>query len=233
MRPGGHGTAVAVTLGVSEPGVSAVESDHIDVQIRAFTERGDSRGTWSESADAKVHPAAGSDRDAHFDIATTIDLKPGKYELRLSAHSMRLNRTGSVYVDIDVPDFSDAPLSLSGIVLTANAGLVPKSALATLLPFTPTTTRSFVASEHVAAFVRVYETKIAPASIETRITSKDNTTMFDATQPMDATTFDVTKSADYRLDLPLPTLPAGSYLLTIEARSGPNTATRQIRFSVK
>ena len=41
------------------------------------------------------------------------------------------------------------------------------------------------------------------------------------------------RSADYLLDLPLSTLAAGDYLLTVEATRGEHTVGRDIRFGVR
>lgn len=52
-----------------------------------------------------------------YQIPLTLDLEPGRYQLRASAMSKKLDRGGSVYLDVTVPDFSKTPLALSGIAL--------------------------------------------------------------------------------------------------------------------
>jgi VWFA-related protein len=52
-----------------------------------------------------------------YQIPLTLDLDPGRYQLRASAMSKKLDRGGSVYLDVTVPDFSKTPLALSGIAL--------------------------------------------------------------------------------------------------------------------
>ncbi len=52
-----------------------------------------------------------------YQIPLTIDLNPGRYQLRASAMSKKLDKGGSVYLDITVPDFSKTPLALSRIAL--------------------------------------------------------------------------------------------------------------------
>jgi hypothetical protein len=52
-----------------------------------------------------------------YQIPLTIDLNPGRYQLRASAMSKKLDKGGSVYLDITVPDFSKTPLALSAIAL--------------------------------------------------------------------------------------------------------------------
>lgn len=52
-----------------------------------------------------------------YQIPVTLDLNPGRYQLRASAMSKKLDKGGSVYLDVTVPDFSKTPLALSGISL--------------------------------------------------------------------------------------------------------------------
>jgi VWFA-related protein len=52
-----------------------------------------------------------------YQIPLTLHLAPGRYQLRASALSKKLDKGGSVYLDVDVPDFAKAPLVLSGIAL--------------------------------------------------------------------------------------------------------------------
>ena len=52
-----------------------------------------------------------------YQIPLTIDLPPGRYQLRASAMSKKLDKGGSVYLDITVPDFAKAPLALTTIAL--------------------------------------------------------------------------------------------------------------------
>lgn len=49
--------------------------------------------------------------------ATTLDLKPGRYHLRVAAHQPTSGSTASVLHDFEVPDFSKAPLSIGGMTL--------------------------------------------------------------------------------------------------------------------
>ena len=48
-----------------------------------------------------------------------LDLPPGRYQLRIAARIPILDRTGSVYEVIDVPDLRREPLALSGVVLSS------------------------------------------------------------------------------------------------------------------
>ncbi len=52
-----------------------------------------------------------------YQIPMTIELNPGRYQLRASALSKKLDKGGSVYLDIVVPDYSKAELAVTPIAL--------------------------------------------------------------------------------------------------------------------
>ena len=52
-------------------------------------------------------------------LVTTLDLPEGRYQLRVGAGSGTSN--GSVLYDLDVPDFQDEPLVLSGVTMTTES----------------------------------------------------------------------------------------------------------------
>src|SRR5450756_112605 len=50
-------------------------------------------------------------------VTSRFDLPPGRYQLRIAAVEANARRTGSVYYDLVVPDFTAAPLTMSGLCL--------------------------------------------------------------------------------------------------------------------
>jgi VWFA-related protein len=225
---------VAIVLAVSEPGSQRV-LDHVSLQVRAFTFHGDARGRLDRNFDVIV--PAGTGEEAQVEFLSQLRLKPGRYELRLSARSSALGRDGSAYVDLDVPNFPDAPVSLSGVVLSAMPGLtaVPTGALASMLPVVPTTARTFRRTDRASAFLRVYQHDKSPSPVTLRVQlldSHDRTTL-DRTETLEPARFGTTRAADYRLDLPLVSLAPGPYLLRLDATLGPASARRDVRFAVR
>ena len=60
-----------------------------------------------------------------YQVDDGVDLPPGRYQFRLSASSLKLAKGGSVYLDVDVPNFSDA-VAIGGIAIGyANGPHVP------------------------------------------------------------------------------------------------------------
>jgi hypothetical protein len=56
-----------------------------------------------------------------YQIPMALELAPGKYQLRASAVSARLGKGGSVYLTVDVPDFSKDALGIAGFTLRGRA----------------------------------------------------------------------------------------------------------------
>ena len=57
-----------------------------------------------------------------FRIVRRIQVPPGKYQLRIGAREADSGRLGTVLYDLDAPDFSKGPLSMSGIAITSAGG---------------------------------------------------------------------------------------------------------------
>src|SRR5205823_2965851 len=105
-----------------------------------------------------------------YQIHTSVDLPPGRYQLRASAASARLKTGGSVYLMLDVPDFVSAPLSLSGLLIGyatgARVAVAPAPALASpLLPFAPSLDREFLRSDTLRLFFEVVRTATVAAHV--------------------------------------------------------------------
>ena len=116
--PGKAEVGVAIVLTVHEnlPARTARTVENVELQVAAFTQEGAQRG--SSRMNAKVTMRAGPAGPAEYEVLSQIVLRPGRYQLRMSAKTS--GQTGSVYYDIDVPDFGARSLSISGLVLSSD-----------------------------------------------------------------------------------------------------------------
>jgi len=238
--PGAQTAAVAVVGGLDRK-VGQAGPDMVDVAVRAFDENKvgrESKGLWKSTL--RLLPQPSKSEAVHYDTLTRLDLPPGRYEVRLSMERASDKVLGGVTTFVTVPDFEKDPLSLSGVVLARLAG-VPLSngdPLSSVLPFPPTTRRTFTSGEAIGALVRVYQggrDAPRPASIVGRIVNDADTKIFEAAASLVPAAFvGPTRSAEYKLRLPLVQMARGEYLLTIEASLGSRTAVvRDVRFRVK
>jgi VWFA-related protein len=173
------------------------------------------------------------------ELVSRLEVKPGhRYNVRAAAE---LNdRTGTVFTDVDVANFAKDPFSVSSFMLSVTPSIVKTQAplLADLLPLLPSATRDFRRDMTVTAFLRVTQggsNAPQPVGVLSRIRNEHNSTDFESTETLGASSFSGsgTRSADYRLQLPIATLTAGPHLLTIELSLGKSVLTRESRFNIE
>jgi hypothetical protein len=230
--------SVAVILGTLPRAESAAAGrESLDLELRAFD--GEGRRPFGIVQRHIEWPLMPGSANAGADILMSIDLKPGRYSLRLGASSPARAKSGSVYADVIVPDFVRDALSMSGLVLsrpgperTVFAGLGRDA-----LPIVPTTAREFARDDVVTAFIRVYQGSRARAgavTINTRIVDAQDLFVHTSTLEVPQEQFSgLPRASDFQMRLPLSDLSAGEYLLTVEAVVGENRTTRHARFRMK
>ncbi|HEX5070694.1 MAG TPA: VWA domain-containing protein [Vicinamibacterales bacterium] len=238
--PGSDAAVIALSLGIRQPAFAGRTPDQIELLLRSFTATGDPTAGDDQVVPITV-PAAPVDSEiSRYEVLARLDvLKPGPYHLRLSAHSVASDTRGSVYIDVDVPNFRKDKVSLSGIVLNSALGAVPVAPLRLLrdiVPVVPTTERAFVTSDIVMSFLRVYQgagEKIVSVPLKISIQDAAGKSVFTKTETLAADRFSAEHSADYQFRLPLATLKGGEYLLTFETTVGKVSARRDVRFTVR
>jgi VWFA-related protein len=258
--PGRREAAVAVVLGVHQtaPMRATRVVQSIDLRVAAYSPDGRQRASRREKVEATLN-TPGFGGTIGYELLSRLDLAPGRYQLRLAAesslHGIRLTprapevgliapgedtagKSGSVYYELDVPDFLNTPLSVSGILLTVTPAVVsgPKDRLASLVPVVPTTLREFTRDDQVTGFLRVSQggkNVLAPITLSVRIVDGNGANVFDTSETLRADRFAKARAADYFLDLPIARLKSGPHLLTIQAKAGEKIARRDVRFEVR
>jgi hypothetical protein len=237
--PGGPEAAVILSVRLRAPEAvrdKPVAGDSVDVLLRAFTPEGGDRG--STRLAVKVSADQNLSGEVGYEVLGRLDLRPGRYELRASASSVAWAENGSVYGYLDVPDFARESVSLSGVGISVNPARTSgnAAAIAGLLPFAPTTQRTFTRSDRVTGFVRVYQGgSAAPVAVPVavRIVDGGDRTVADASTTLPAERFGDARGADYQYQIPIDRLEPGPHLLIIQASVGRDTARRNIRFEIR
>jgi len=184
-----------------------------------------------------LQPRAGD--ELRYDMFSRLTLAPGRYQIRYNVHSRLLDKSGSVYADIEVPDFTSSMLALSSLTLgsTPASGTARTDALAAILPIVPTSARDFAPSDHITSFVRVFQggtPSPVPVSMGTQVLDIRDAVVFETASVLPAEDFDVGRSAGFTLDLPLDRLSHGPYLLSMTAKlPGGRSARRDLVFRVR
>jgi VWFA-related protein len=229
-------SGVAIVTAVRQPAnteaVAVVEK--VDLAVYAYNNDGKLIASQALRADVRVR--AGTNGQIGYELLSQLTLKPGRYQLRFGAHIPSLKTNGSVYYDLEVPDFADLPLSLSGVVLSVSPSLMvaPRDRLKNLLPVVPTAQRDFRSTNRVTAFLQVYQggrDRPDYVDLDVNILDSQGTAVFHSLHEIAPDRFGP-RGAEYQLDLPMTRLTPGPYLLSIEASSQRETARRDIRFVV-
>ena len=237
MVPGQKNPTITLALGLAQPPVTTRTIYTVDVQVNAYTPDGRSRLVGHrDTATATLVPTSGKER-ARYELLSSIALPPGRYELRVSAHRALDNVDGSVYADVEVPDFA-APLAVSGAVVEAlpSGAVAPINAFDRFLPVVPTSSREFRALQDVSVFVRVYQGGTGPAKpveVKTRLVDASDVAVADGRDIIESNEFHVGgRAADYRFAIPLKKLALGPHLLTLDVWLDGTRVTRSVQFTV-
>ena len=233
-------SGVAIAIGVQHPplpgDIGARASGQLELLTTAHGPDGQVRGSMKQSLSLKGR--SGADQLAEYEVLSRLDLPPGSYQLRIAARIPALDRTGSVYYDVVVPDFRREPVTLSGIVLSAEPSPITAGTelLSTVLPVVPTSRRVFTQDLDVSAYVEVYHGTRAPAAavpVTVTITDDTDRRIVNVTDSLAPDRFNDRFTAPYQFAVPLDRLRAGKYLLTIETAEGNKRARRDVRFEVR
>jgi len=150
-----------------------------------------------------------------------------------------------VHYDLDVPDFVNQPLALSGVVLSAErAGQVPSpkpdAQLDRWLPATPVTQREFAADDTLTAVAEVYAARSAggqPVEVTTTVLGAGDRVCYEHRDRYDVGIGTSTRdTVMHRATIPLEGMRPGPYTLRIEARRdgapAAQSVSRELVFAV-
>jgi VWFA-related protein len=238
---GNRKAALAIALRVAQPaGASGPDgtpraADTVDVLASVFDSQGHSFGSRRLTIRTPLSPSGAG--NLQYEVLPRLPVPPGRYEVRLGARTAD-GRSGSVYTFVDVPAFTQAALSMSGLVLAAapSARAAPADAYADLLPIVPTARRDFATTDRVTAFLRLYQggsRALVPVTMTTRLVNSRNEQLSETVRTLDAAGFAGARSFDNRFDVPVRSLVAGEYLLTVDVAAAGETARRAVRFRVR
>lgn len=179
-----------------------------------------------------------------FRIQSRLELAPGKYQLRVAAREGG-GKVGSVFYDLDVPDFRAQPLMMSGLVITsvaagtiATAGTIAE--LANVLPAPPTTARVFGSNDEIALLAEIYDNRASaqPHSINitTSLEAEGGRAVFTTNDQRSSKELGGAKGGfGHTARIPLKDVADGLYVLRVEAAStlkGVPAAVRELQVRV-
>ena len=166
-----------------------------------------------------------------------------RYRIRVGAHEAVGGTSGVVPFDVEVPDYGEMPLALSGPVLTStSAALVPTPEpdreLAALFPTPPSADRVFDVRETVGMFVELYGGRTSRQRLDFVTTvrdANDGRTVFEQRDDRSLRRSNDPWVEGYAVEIPLRNLAPGRYVLRAEAvaRNDDRRAFREIPFEIR
>jgi VWFA-related protein len=234
-------TAPAGTATAAAPGsvrfTGAVELTTIAV---------DARNAMAASESGTVNLQFGreaADRFARLgfrNVTKLENLRPGRYQVR-AAIGLPGSTPGSVWYDVEVPDFSKDAVTMSGVVLSSMEGAgVPTSNARKLfegdLTGAPTAARRFKSGDEITAFAEIYfnRSDLSASRVTVRIKDAAEKVSFERQETVSTASLGTGNVFKSRTSIPLVDLDPGDYVLSIEASADDRTpASRSVPFSVR
>jgi VWFA-related protein len=160
-----------------------------------------------------------------FRVIQSLDLAPGRYQLRVGVLESQTKKAGSVTFDLEVPEFAKAPLSMSSLALTsAMSGIAPtvrpKDPLEKLLPGPLSSYREFTPEDEIALFAEVYDTikQAHKVEIAATVMAEGGQTVFQTREERDSSELAGSSGGyGFQTRVPLKNVAPGLYVLRVEA----------------
>ena len=237
-----------VRLPYAEPDAKGMAANKIELSFYGLDERGKAlSAAWSE-LELNLRPETRDRVTAHGVRANPrINLPAGRYQIRIGARETVGGQTGSVFYDIDVPDFRKEKLMLSGLLMTTPSvqqtpSIQPDPVVSKLLPAPATSRRDFPQSDVLALYTEIYDNDTSRQQrhidVSVQVISEDGTKMVVSRDELVNGTsgekpWDI---YGYAKRIPLKALAPGRYVLRMEAavrgKDGA-TATREAPITIR
>lgn len=237
VRAGAKTHPVVLTLGLPTPTVVGASTQFT---VRGFVYDGEGRRQLS-TFDQQLTVATGAQAHDLAEVVFRLDLQPGRYNFRVAVEQASgqpdvAGPAGSAHLSVAVPDAARGPLSLSGLAIGRAEGrpIGGRDALSDVLPFAPTTVRTFATTDRVGALLRVYQANRTPvdATATTEVVNTADVVVATTTRTIPAAQFQPGVGVDHPYELPLEALPSGEYLLRVTVTGGKHMAHRDVRLTV-
>ena len=231
-------TLITIDLAYPTPeGGRGALADDLRVGILALSPDGKIKASFQRPIEFKGQwkPAA----QGRFVINELIDLPPEQLTLRVGITSRALGRTGTAHIPLNVPNFKSTDLRVSPLVIGAGGTGAADAAIGldrvrTLVPFQPTTARTFTAAQTLRVLMTAVWRSSATA-LAADVTITGGPAPITRHLSVDAAVAEG-GGRQARLDtsVPLSGLAAGEYVLSVHATTGKGKpAVREVPFVVR
>jgi VWFA-related protein len=232
-----------------EPDAKGMVSNKIELSFYGLNAQGKAMSAaWTE-LDLTLRPETRDRVTAHGVRANPrISLAPGRYQVKVGARESVSGMAGSVFYDLEVPDFDKEPLMIGGLLMTTPSvqqtpSIQPDPVVSKLLPAPATSQREFPRSDVIALYTEIYDNESSPQArrvdVAVRLISETGSTVFESRDELANGAAGGEKPWEifgYAKRIALKDVPPGRYLVRVEAairgRDKP-PATREAVITVK
>jgi len=221
--------SVLVGIEVRGKDLSLAEGGKIEFSYYALDPNGKSHAGATDTLTTNLKPETKARiAQTGFRTVSRLELAPGRYVVRAATHDVTTGTTGSVSYDLEVPDFSKMPFSMSGLVMTSLSGadmatLKVDESLKGVLPAPPIATRSFPQNDEIALFAEIYDNAAGTphrVDIVTTVQTDDGRVLFKAEEERSSSELQGAKGGyGYAVRIPLNDVAPGAYVLNLQAKS--------------
>jgi VWFA-related protein len=243
----GPASKASVLLGVEMRGrdLRLGAGDRVQLSFVAVDAKGKYQGGSNDIVTLNLRPETKATIErTGMRTLSRLELPPGRYQIRVVANDLATRAVGSVLYDLEVPDFTKGPLTMSGLAITSAAAsrvptVRPDDELRQVMPAPPMGSRIFPVGDELSLFAEVYDNvggSPHKVDITTTVTADEGKVLFKAEDVRDSSELQgKTGGYGYSTRVPLEGMPPGLYVLKVEARSrlgqGPTT-NRQVQFRI-
>lgn len=240
----GTATAGSVVVGVELRGgdLALADNQRVELLYAAVDVSGETRAdtdsfTFKLPAEAKARV-----KQTGIRFLKRLNLPAGRYHLRVGAHDTATGAVGTVSYDLEVPNFNELPLAMSGLLVTSKDATATVTArgdaeLQKFMNLPPASLRAFRTTDEVAVVVDIYDrngSTLHTVDIITTVKARDGKVVFEQTDERSSTELrGATGAYVHQAAVPVANFAPGNYVLSIEARSRlGQSVTRQIEFDI-
>ena len=150
-------------LQYAPPDAKGMSANKIELSFYGVNDQGKALGGTHSVLDLTLRPDT-KERVAKFGVRVNprVNLPPGRYHMRIGAREAVGGLTGSVFYELEVPDFRKEKLMLGGLLIAAASGqetpsIQADTVLGKVLPASATSRRVFPQRDLLAVYTEVYD----------------------------------------------------------------------------
>ena len=206
-------------------------ADGVELSLFALDERGRQQGGSFYQFKLTLRPETYERvRGSIVRLNPRMALPPGRFQLRVGVRETGAGEMGSVFYDLQVPDYTARGLGMSGLLLTDEAARLqfspqPDDQLpAGSLPAPATSRRTFTQNDTVSAFAEIYDNNNSSrdarrVEVTTTLVGEDGVAAFSSRESVSGGSADV-KSSRLPIvkQIPLENIRPGRYVFRVSAR---------------